>query len=235
MASKRILVTYNNSETLLRCFSPNDDCCPFKNKTIEDGDHCRLFFIIFHTSIWNSFWIIEGWEIIDVLWIININIFIWNDFWIIKDLRIIKSFPSSNIIQHYIFVQFFGKHCKFYHPGLRFQFLHLIFHTSAWAQLVSILGALSRSQSREVSVIILERQPSTSTAPFYLTEIKNNIFINVCFQYMFRYTAKDKRSDLIWNFHFPFSHVDFYRWKKGSFKLSGSFKPVWAGRRSRRH
>ena len=45
MASKRILVTYNNSETLLRCFSPNDDCCPFKNKTIEDGDHRRLFFL----------------------------------------------------------------------------------------------------------------------------------------------------------------------------------------------
>ena len=44
MASKRILVTYNNSETLLRCFSPNDDCCPFKNKSSEDGDHGILFF-----------------------------------------------------------------------------------------------------------------------------------------------------------------------------------------------
>ena len=43
MASKRILVTYNNSETLLRCFSPNDDCCPYKNKSIEDGDHGILF------------------------------------------------------------------------------------------------------------------------------------------------------------------------------------------------
>ena len=97
MASKRILVTYNNSETLLRCFSPNDDCCPLKNKTIGYGDHRRLFFFIkFHTSNWNSFWIIEGWEIIDVLWIINVNIFIWNDFWIIKDLR------SSNHFLHQI-------------------------------------------------------------------------------------------------------------------------------------